>query len=164
MSSNAGSDTEKRKRMSFFYVVTPLLDDEAFTRWLGEFGIVPPAGANSRFPTVRELRFILEHLDGLSFEASVGSTYWDADIFACGHSGERWEGEYTTLWVTNYKGNEEVPVDFCFRKGSARLVLLILQRLTQISGPLVVVLDTCGIPILVTLETDIDQAYRVWDA
>lgn len=49
--------------MSFFYVVTPLLDDEAFTRWLGEFGIMPPPGANSRFPAVREIRGILEYLD-----------------------------------------------------------------------------------------------------
>ena len=83
---------------------------------------------------------------------------------ACDHADERWEGEYTTLWVMSYEGNEEIPAPFCFRKGSARLVFLILQRLTQISGPLVVVLDTCGIPILVTPETDIDQAHHVWDA
>ncbi|QBD78672.1 hypothetical protein EPA93_22860 [Ktedonosporobacter rubrisoli] len=150
--------------MSFFYVVTPLLEDEAFTRWLDEFGIIPPPGATSRLPTIRELCSILEQLEGFSFEVSKGSTHWDADIFECGQPGKRESGEYTTIWVSNYEGNEESPVDFCFRKGSARLVLLILRHLTPLCGPLVIVLDTCCIPILVTPETDVDRAQHVWDA
>ena len=150
--------------MSFSYVVIPLLGDEAFTHWLGEFGIQPPPGATSRLPSVRELRGTLNQLDGFCSEVSIGSPWWDADIFACTQSEKRWEGEYTTLWVRNFDGNEEIPVDFRFRKGSARLVLRILRRLTQICGPLVVLLDTCCIPILVTPETAIDLAHQVWDA
>jgi hypothetical protein len=149
--------------MSFSYVVIPLLDGEAFAHWLDEFGIIPPAGVTSRFPTIREIRCTLENLDGFDFETFVGSTFWDADIFECDRSGDRWEGEYTRLCVINYEDNEEVPVAFYFHKGSARLALLILQCLTQICGPLVVVLDTCDIPIFVTPETNIDRAYHVWD-
>ena len=150
--------------MSISYVVTPLLDDEAFANWLDTFGILPPTGVASRFPTIREIRCILENLDGFDFETWIGGTFWDADIFECHRSDDRWEGEYTRLCVINYEDSEEIPVAFYFHKGSARLALFILQRLTQICGPLVIVLDTCGIPILVTPKTDIDRAHNAWDS
>lgn len=154
--------------MPLQYLVSPLRANETFTHWLHEFGIALPSTSESRFPTLREICFVLDHLEGCTFDSATdyftGGTHWEADIIERDGSEDQRIEEWANLCVMNYQGNDDTPLAFYFRKGFVRLTILIVQRLTQICGPLVIVLNSSFIPLLVTPETDIDQAIQAWDS
>ncbi|HLZ61541.1 MAG TPA: hypothetical protein VKR06_31735 [Ktedonosporobacter sp.] len=153
--------------MSLHYFVSPVRSDERFARWLHDFGIMLPAHMQSRFPTLREICAVLEHLEGYSCDMgtdySMGGTHWEVDIVKRGRADTQWISEWANLCVMNYQGNDDTPLAFYFRKGFARLTLLIVQRLAQICGPLIIAPDSGFVPLLVTPDTDVDQVLRAWD-
>jgi hypothetical protein len=149
--------------VGILYAVTPLLPDDEFITWLRKFGNELPEASTSRYPTVREIRDTLAQLDGYSFEASTGGMNWEAVIFESGRQDDRWAGEWADLIVTEYHGDDNIPLSCYFSKGPARLPVLIVQQLTPLCGPLVIMLDSCAIPLLITSETDIDRAIQAWE-
>ena len=149
--------------MGILYAVTPLLAAEEFIEWLRMFGNEPPKASPSRYPTVREIRDTLAQLDGYSFEASTGGRNWEAEIFERGRGDDRWSGEWADLIVTGYHGDDNVPLSCYFSKGPARLPVVIVQQLTKHCGPLVIMLDSCAIPLLITPDTDVDRAIQAWE-
>jgi|GEM_PF-1249117 len=158
---------ERAEAMSLHYLVSPLRANEKFAHWLHDFGIVLPSSTESRFPTLREIYFVLEHLEDCTFDSAndyfTGGTHWEADIIKRDCFDDQGVGEWANLCVMNYQGNDDTPLAFYFRKGFVRLMILIVQRLTEICGPLVIVQNSGYIPLLVTPETDIDQVVQTWD-
>lgn len=149
--------------MGILYVVTPLIADDESITWLRKFGNEPPEASPSRYPTVREIRDTLAQLDGYSFETFTGGTNWEAEIFESGRQDDRWAGEWADLIVTEYHGEDTIPLSFYFSKGPARLPTLIVQQLTTSCGPLVIMRDSDVIPLLITPDTDIDRAIQAWE-
>jgi hypothetical protein len=53
-------------------------------------------------------------------------------------------------------------VQFNFHKGSPELAVLIVEKLTRVGSPLVLILDVDCRPLLVTEELDPRQAVEKW--
>ena len=118
-------------------------------------GVAVPA-ATSRYPTPREIQQTLEALDGYRVEHFRGTGHWYATVWPAGREG------WATLIVPDYDGRDDVARSFYFEKGSPELNLLILERLSRVCGPLVIVPDTGSDPVIVAPGLDIDQALHSW--
>lgn len=157
-----GSERKKGEIMGVTWTVIPLLPDkrDAIAAWLRSLDIACPAGAG-RYPSLRELRAVLDHLEGYSISYSTDALgNWFADIV----QADQADGDWAYLVVNDYNGNETTPQTFWFERGAPRVMLLILQRLARVCGPLMLVPDTGELPVVVTLDLDLVQALRVWDS
>jgi hypothetical protein len=115
-----------------------------------------------RYPILQELRAVLDHLDGytVSYNTSARGN-WDAKIVPADQGDDEW----VFIEVNNYTGNETDAHDYDFsfaQRGDMRLILLILQRLARVCGPLMVLEDTGALPVVVTPDLDPDQALLRW--
>jgi hypothetical protein len=153
-------ENKKGEAMGVNYIVLALLPNEKdrIVAWLSELGIACPAG-ESRYPSIEELRSVLDHLEGytICYNTKIGD--WYADI----SQTDLVAGDWTVLLVSNYKGNDPDPHEFSFRHGSPLLMLRILQRLARTCGPLILFPDTGDLPLVVTPELDLTQALHAWD-
>lgn len=141
--------------MGVLYSVFRLGEHEEMASWLRSFGIACPPG-HSRYPTVDELRHVLDQLEGYATEYSIDRLgHWYASVYGP-------HDAHAFLVVPDYHGADDRPHAFHFEKGSKEVNLLILKQLAEICGPLVIVPDTGSDPIVVTPDLDIDQAIQVW--
>jgi hypothetical protein len=112
------------------YVVFPTseLDDEA-RDWLADQGVVLPA-AMGRWPSARELRATLDALPGYVVEYTDSAMGWDAEV--------RKGDERAAIWAQATQ-TPDAPCDFTFHKPNEQLALRILERLSHVCGPLVLI-------------------------
>lgn len=129
--------------MGVSHTVLTLLDDPAFEPWLHEHGVVLPRPWSAhRYPSPAEIRAVLDQQPGYMVEYSVGPGLWDAYIkVEAGHK--------TAIWVRNFSADETAPHEFFFHKGSEVLNIQILEQLALVCGPLVLVSDAEGLPMVV---------------
>lgn len=147
--------------MGVLYVVIPLLPEQKDEMgvWLHSLGIACPEG-EGRYPSIQELRSVLEHLEGYTIHYSTGSGHWYADVAQTDQVNSDW----ASLVVNDYSGNDADSHAFYFERGAPPLMLLILQRLVSICGPQLLLPDTGALPLVVTPELDLHQALHVWDS
>jgi hypothetical protein len=128
--------------MGVSHSVLLLLDDAGFEPWLQEHGIIlPHPWPACRYPTPAEIRAVLDPQPVYRVEYSIGPGLWDAWIYTA-------DQQRTAIWVRNFSGDETVPHEFFFHKGSETLNIQILAQLTPACGAFVLVSDS-GIPIVV---------------
>jgi len=144
--------------MSVMYVVIPLLPGRRadIESWMCSLDIACPEG-NGRYPTLQELREVLDHLDGYTISYSMSRVFpahWYADIVRADHKN----GDWAFIVVNNYNGDETDTHEFYFERGAPRVMLPILQQLVPRCGPLILLPDTGAPPVVVTSQLDIDQA------
>jgi hypothetical protein len=149
--------------MGVLYTVIPLLPDhrDELEDWLRSLNMASPADAG-RYPSLQELRSVLDHLEGYSIRYSTSRVlpgHWYADIV----QADQRNGEWAFIVVNDYTGMETDAYKFGFERGAPRLMLLILQRVASLCGPLLVVPDTGALPIIVTPDLDLDQALHTWE-
>ena len=150
--------------MGVQYDVIPLgyVHDDYDLTWLEEFGISLPEGVPpSRFPTPREIRGILDQLEGYRTIYTVDLYAWAADIAE--RAGPE-HGHWTTLYVQGFEGDEDQPHPLFFAKGSEELIIRIVEQLAQICGPLIIDNDVDGAPVLVTAGMSVEVALSAWRA
>lgn len=142
--------------MGVSYTVVPIGAHLDIPTWLKALGIETPPSftVQSRNPTPAEIRSVLEGLPSYRVEYSVGERRWDADIRSTEPSNQSW----ACVWVHKFNGDENEPHEFSFHKGWIELNLLIAQKLSEVSGALLVIPDSTGTPIVVTPETDLEAA------
>lgn len=132
--------------MGVLYSVLPL--NASCAEWLDNEGVAnsTPTLA-SRFPTPREITKVLRQLSDYTFElsADVSSGEWSATISAA--SSKAW----AVLRVTNYSSDDE-PHEIYFAKGWPEVIFIVVERLTQYCGPLVVVDDSTVTPVVVCTD------------
>jgi hypothetical protein len=149
----------KGATMGVIYIVLPLSHEEdEIISWLHSLRLTCPPD-EGRYPTIEELRFVLDHLDGYSIHYSTGAGHWYADVSPTDQVTSDW----ACIVVDNYHDNDTDSHDFYFERGSPRVMLLILQRLTRMCGPLILLADTGDLPMVVTADLDLDQALHAWD-
>jgi hypothetical protein len=127
----------------------PQSEHEDIAIWLRSLGISCPPG-RSRYPTTSELRSVLDGIEGACVEYDVSATTWSATVQEIDNS----RGAWTVLRVPDYSGNDAVPYDFYFSGGWSEFVLLIVERVARLCGPLVVVMGSGADPIVVTPSAD----------
>ena len=147
--------------MGVIYIVLPLLPDEkdAIVAWLRSLSIACP-GEEGRFPSIEEIRSVLDHLNGYTTHYSTGSGHWYAEIAQT----DRGNGDWAFLVVDNYSGTDADSHAFYFERGSPRLMVLLLRQLASACGPLILLPDTGNLPVIVTPELDLDLALRTWES
>lgn len=138
---------------------------EGIAAWLEENGLPLPEGADrSRLPTVAEIRRVLEALPDYQVEYHVTTGEhgcWEADV-SWAEAPDR--GPWTNLQVLNFTADESVPAELCFSRGSPEVVVLILERISRLCGPFVLVDDSAMVPLIVSPSMCIEHALRDWDA
>jgi len=129
--------------MGVSHTVLTLLDDPAFVPWLEVYGVVlPQPWPAHRNPSPAEIRAVLDPQPAYRVEYSIGPGLWDAWISTA-------DQQRTAIWVRNFSGDEDAPHEFFFHKGSETLNIQILEQLAPVCGPLVLVSDAQGLPMVV---------------
>ena len=132
--------------MGILWTVWPL--DQKMVEWLDKLGIEHHTDT-SRFPTGLEIKDALSKLEG-----------YDIDITANGDGGpfhafisKRSHDEWALLIVDEYRDHAEQKL--WFEKGDEKLILRILKLLTPLCGPLALIADVGGDPIVVSRDGDL---------
>jgi hypothetical protein len=140
--------------MGASYVALPV-DDEV-KRWLRAEGApaIPAERTHGRWPTPNELRAALDSLAGYTI-AYRDNPYggWDAEIV---DAVRGYDGYSATIW-TKHISNPEAPKEFSFDKPSIELALMILEKLSRVCGPFLLVDDSSVTPVVVVPGADISE-------
>ena len=148
--------------MGVLYFVTPLdqLAAKVSKSWLNAIGFtVPPVISPSRNPTAREVRAVLEALDGYVITYYIDEWTWVADVV---NSTKPDGPDWTIVHLSHFEGDENQPAPMFFEKGSEELIVRIVEQLSQLCGPLVLDNDIDGAPLLVTPGIDPGVALKQW--
>jgi len=148
------------EKIGSLYGVTTLEHFAEMTRsdWLEAVGFTLPANPlPSRYPTEEELRKVLDSLDGYSASYQIDAYTCFADVTS---AQDRDGPQYIGVRLTKPLRDEHPTL--AFEKGSDRLVLMIVEKLSHVCGPLVLDSDLDGAPVLVTPGIDIDSALEGW--
>ncbi|WP_043816419.1 hypothetical protein [Deinococcus maricopensis] len=162
------------ERMSGYAVSVPQ-DLGAQGDWLGEHG-VDVGGLRARWPTPSELLRVLQHLAGhqtdttetldlltFSVTETAGVQHisanearaWldehgdDADLAGAEQGFTIIQGGWAELRVPDFTGDWNEPHPFDFDGGSADLVARIMLGVTGLTGPLLIMQEGAGVPVLV---------------
>jgi hypothetical protein len=155
--------------MGELYVVMPLNDPKNFSdaqgiiAWLRSLGIACPT-ATSRFPTLQELRAVLDHLEGFTVRYSTGPGHWSADIVEEGWDGCDGESSYDWAYIVagTFRGDETRPQSFYFDPGAPRLMHMILRHLAAVCGPQLLLPTEDELPLVVTADLDVQDTLAAW--
>jgi hypothetical protein len=155
--------------MGELYVVMPLsdptdfLDAQGITAWLRSLEIACPS-ACGRFPTLQELRAVLDHLEGFTIHYNTGPGHWSADIVEEGRDGCDGESSYDWAYIVadTFDGDETRPQSFYFDPGAPRLMLMILRYLAAVCGPQLQLPTESGLPVVVTADLDLQDTLAAW--
>lgn len=130
--------------MSVTYLVAPLLSENL--AWFDQTGIArPPVSADYRMPTTTEVWSVLTKLPGYSFSVTHPEKNC-CDFFILSAGGPMRKRWGTVLIVSDDPQKKVLS----FHGGRLELIFLIIDRLTQICGPLAVADDSYPVPYLVT--------------
>lgn len=131
----------------------PLLLDEETKRWLRLEAVpFPDDAAESRWPTPNELRTVLGSLRGYSVYYSDNTDGgWDAEIV---DSMREYDGWRATIWTKGIT-DPDAPHQFSFHKPTLEMALTILEKLSHVCGPFVIVDDASITPVVVTPGSDV---------
>jgi len=151
--------------MGVLYTVWPL--DSQMKEWLTSEGIEFPE-APSRWPTKAEVRNVLGSLSGFNvrYTDNGPNARWDATIES---------PEVETLWTLLHADPEDTSdssTHVGFEKGEPALIIAILRDLSSSTGPLALMADVGGPPLVVSWKYSfqslvdsfytLDQESNVW--
>ena len=132
--------------MGVLWTVRPLIDE--IKSYLDETGIDYPNNP-SRLPTGREINDVVVAL--LAFDVKINNngvgSSWQAHIVS-----RRNQDEYALLNIEEYTGDDQEQ-ELWFEKGSEKVIRLILQKLSNKAGPLVLIPDTGDEPTVISTAT-----------
>ena len=134
--------------MGTLWTVWPL--DHEMKSWLDDIGVSYPKEI-SRFPTGREIKDVLDTLSNYDVKITdngIGSI-WQA--FIASKKGAAHD-EWTLLNVSQYAGDDKEQ-ELWFEKGWESLIIAILEKIAEKSGPLALIADADGEPLIITSTT-----------
>ncbi len=150
--------------MGAFYLLFTLNDEIA--GWLVEIGLPYPTPLpESRFPTLGELKAVVKQLDGC--RTTVTSSSMNTVDFEVVDQRGYDAGWSTTIWGRTLSDEARKPhdddrVEFSFHKGNPELAVIIIEKLTHVCGPLLLVSDADCRPLLVVPGLDPIKAVEEW--
>ncbi len=134
--------------MGVLWTVLPL--DNEIKSWLEELGLAYPGGS-SRLPTGQEVKEVISSLKEFDIEIidnGIGAHWQAAIVSKLGGRNDEW----TLLNINEYSGDNEEQ-KLWFDKGSERLITQILEELSRKTGPLVLIADTEGDPLIISVSS-----------
>jgi hypothetical protein len=139
--------------LGILYAVIPLTPD--LHGWLCELGVSFPPVLTGRDPTPREIR----NATGAMRHLNVSYNGDDRFTQACIESPC---GDGTTLNIGK-QSDPDSPCDCGFSKGSPRIIVEVVLRLSSAAGPLLLMPDTGDAPVVITPEKTIDEILAEWE-
>jgi hypothetical protein len=156
------------KLTSVFYLMCPLTVPMAH-HLKSEGHLLPDPPPASRPPLLREVRGVLETLEGYRSSCRVHQQKISSVDFEVVDDGGYYAGWSTMLWVTRididdrtHPPGEDDPVEVCSHKGDPELAVCITERLTRRCGPLVLTLDVDCQSLVVTPGISVSSAVGKW--
>jgi hypothetical protein len=135
--------------MGILWTVRPL--DDQMKSWLDQIGVEYPRVA-SRFPTGHEIKTVVTTLPGHHVtinDNGIGRS-WQADIVAKSATNPCEHGtEWALLHITKYSG-DTLEQKLWFERGWESVITRVLKELAKNSGPLVLMDDAGGDPIVIS--------------
>jgi hypothetical protein len=138
------------------YSAFPINDE--VREWLADEGISAPK-LDGRAPTPNEIKAALETLDDQAVSYNIGQGVWQAQI---DDESSPETGPWTLLNVLEFTDVDE-PCRFYFEKGWPELIVKVVHRIAQISGPIAIVPDTGCPPAVVDSNSNIDDVIGTWE-
>jgi hypothetical protein len=138
--------------MGILYTVWPL--DDSARDWLRSQNIPSPS-RQSRWPTRHELQELLAGLSGFSVEYTDNGPgmSWDASI----SDNEPGDAECWTLLHAEPEGGDDARTKVHFEKGEPYLIVALLRGLSRTVGPLMLMPDVGGPPMIVSPEFTVPE-------
>src|SRR6185369_5397833 len=137
--------------MGVLYSVLPLTHE--LRPAMRDWGFPDVPFAEARNPTPAEIRGVLSNLPGyrafFNDPPTIG-TGWQAEVE---DASDAESGAWTLVNMSEYPG-EDVPGEVWFEKGWPDLIVQTLVRLAARTGPLVLVADCGGSPLLIRATDD----------
>jgi hypothetical protein len=142
--------------MGAMYSVHPLI--EKIKLWLDEQSIEYPADINGRNPTLSEIQQSLGQLVGYSSNMTVAEIGkpWQAFI------EDRMDPEKKGWAILNIINLTNSNNEFYFEKGCPDLIVRFTVLLTKYTGPLVLICDAGGPPLVVTASANPQALFESW--
>ena len=129
------------------YTVVTLANDEV-TTWLQSMGLTVPSDWRlSRYPTPNEIRAILNAMDGYRVDYFVSDRHWQVTIAEKAHPET---GPWASLVVLGFEGDETKPLHFYFETGWHDVMVDVLNKLSNVSGPLALINPSDTTDVVVT--------------
>ncbi|WP_039850529.1 hypothetical protein [Grimontia indica] len=142
--------------MGAIYFVFPI--EEEMAAWLTEEAIEFPKGMASRNPFLSEIKSALSSLDSFSVEFSdetLGEP-WQANI-------EHEKDLENKGWaLMNIGALHKSQNKIYFSSSWPEVILKILIKLTETTGPLVVICDSDWVPLVVEQAADANKLMEKW--
>ncbi len=135
-----------------------LVVDERMIDYLRERGVMPPAGT-SLPPTPARVRRAMEDVPGWKVDIRSGNEWWQATVAAVRADGGI---DYALLNAAGYRGDEAEPASLYFEKGDGLMNLVVAERIAAVCGPLALLGDHSGEPVVVTAGADVPALYTDW--
>jgi hypothetical protein len=140
--------------MGVLYAVWPL--DDEMRAWLASEEVAVPTD-DSRWPSRTEILDVLKqvHFPIELTENGVGER-WDAYI-----DEGREDGWWTLLHAEPTDGNDQLT-KISFEKGEPALIIALLRMLSQVTGPLALIADVGGPPLVVSHHCPFNTLVEDW--
>jgi hypothetical protein len=142
--------------MSAMYSVFPLSAE--IKLWLDEMSVEYPRSADGRNPQLAEIQAAFAQLKGYSVKesgAELGAA-WQAFIQ---NTEETEENSWALLNILRLVDG---PNEFYFEKGWPDLIVNITHLISRFSGPLVLICDSGGLPLVVSADSDPTALSEAW--
>jgi hypothetical protein len=133
------------------YTVVTLANEEVIT-WLQSMGIAVPSNWRlSRYPTPNEIRAVLNAIDGYTIDYFVSDRHWQVTI---AEKAQPETGALASPVVLGFEGDEAKPLHFYFETGWHDLMIDVLNKLSNVCGPLALInpSDTTDVVVAPTLK------------
>ena len=142
--------------MGILYTVWPL--DAEMKGWLGSQSIPFPPDTSSRWPTRQEVVEVLRalHCFSVRYTENGPGNRRDADIT------EGRDDEWWTLLHAEPKEGSDLVTEVSFEKGEPALIIAIVRDLSAATGPLVLMADVGGPPLVVSQRYSFAALVEEW--
>ena len=132
---------------------------EEMASWLKEEAVDFPTGEASRNPSLAEIKSVLAELNEYSIKCSneVFGSNWQAFIE---HKDDPENKGWAILSILKLQEDEN---EFYFEKGWPELVIEITTKLAEKTGPLVLICDAGGAPLVVKSGANAGELLATWE-
>lgn len=154
--------------MGVWYTVMPLDTQGELAEWLAQLAIkLPASNPIGRYPTPKELRRVLDSLENYTIKYHISPEHFYAHVYETAGiqpgPPPLIEGPSTMLIIPDFHGDEDNCYQFYFEKGWPELIVVVLERLARITGPLVLIPDVDPKPLIISAGADPEKLLRTWE-
>lgn|GEM_PF-1417115 len=154
--------------MSASYSLLPLERNtkQSLNEYMPQFDLGVVIDITSRYPTPSEIRQVLDQMPEYTKDYFITEKVWDVKVYETTFYEQQLRiinGKCATIYSIEPTFDEFLPLSIYFHGGSEELNVEITLRLTRFTGPLLLIGDFDGIPLLVSPNNNVADLLSQWE-